>query len=110
MNVTIAYRPHLQVHRLPAIAFLAIAATAALVLVLSMQPSTAPPATVHAEAIGATGASVRTFDAPKNRSPVFLDHFRDHPGAAASPKALAPSRKSARTPWVAGGVDTRAGL
>ena len=92
----------------PAIVVLAIAVAAALVLALSIQPSTTPPSTTHAEAIGAGDTAVWTDGAPKNRSRAFLATVRGEAWAAAMQELHAPARKSARTPWLSGGSDGEA--
>ena len=105
MNVTAAHRPHVRAPRSPIIAVLAIAAAVALVLVLSIQPSTTPLATTHVEAIGPGETALWTADAPKNRSRAFLAIVRGETRAAATQELPAPLRKSARTPWLTGGSD-----
>jgi len=105
MNVTISHRPHVRAHRLPAIAVPAMAAAAALVLVLSIRPSTTPPVTTHTEANGASRVAVWTADVPKNRSPAFLAIVRGETRAAAKKELPAPLRKSAHTAWLTGWGD-----
>jgi hypothetical protein len=103
MNVTVTHRPHIRAHRSTAIAVLTIAAAVALVLVLSIQPSTTPPVTTHVEAIGAAETSAWNADVPKNRSRAFLAILRGETPAAGTQELPAPLRKSARTPWLSGG-------
>jgi hypothetical protein len=105
MSVTVAHWPHVRLPRSPAIAVLAIAAAAALVMLVDIQPSATPPATTHVEAIGAGEAVVWTAGVPRDRSPVVRAIVFGEVPAAAPAGEPAPLRKSARTPWLTGRSD-----
>lgn len=106
MSVTIAHKPHAHT-RLPwrAIAVLLFAAAlAVVVLVLADQPWETQSQSASVSAVKTTGAaSAVTAGVPKNRSPVVRAIVLGTMPATAPAEALAPLRKSARTPWFAGG-------
>jgi hypothetical protein len=103
MSVTIAHRPHVQVPWLPIIVVLAIAVAAALVVVLSIPTSTTTPAATSTETLNTAGAPVGTAGVPRDRSPVVRAIVFGEMPAAAPAGEPAPLRKSAHTPWLAGG-------
>ena len=106
MGVTVAHEPHAHIH-LPwrTIGVVLIAAAVAVVaLVLVDQPWETTSQTTSGSALSSPGgAPAVTAAVPKNRSAVVRAIILGEMPATAPGEALAPLRKSSRTPWFAGG-------
>jgi len=104
MSVAIAHRQHVKVPWLPIIVVLAIVVAAPLVLILNIQPSTTTPVAAPAATVSIDGASVWTAAEPRKRPPVVRAIASGETPATARSETPAPLRKSARTPWLSGGL------